>query len=52
MINRYIERSYVQRERKSENRDRKWYEKDRWREEIKKDKLINTHLLRDWQKGR
>ena len=40
------------REKKSENRDRKWYKKDRWRGETKRDKLIDTHLLRDWQKGR
>ena len=48
MINRYLERSNVKREIKSENRDKKWDGKDRWREETKKDKLFDTHLLRDW----
>ena len=52
MINRYgerehIERSNVQREIKSKDRDRIWVERHRCRGETNRDKLIDTKILRD-----
>ena len=40
----------MQREIKSKDRDRIWVERHRCRGETNRDKLIDTKILRDWQK--